>query len=68
MGLSMLMNAASKSLKAVAGNADNGLIKPSIEEHWLHIMLNEPEEARGDIKIVARASEYLIMMEQLQIT
>lgn len=66
-GLSMMMNAASKSLKAVAGNVDAGIIKASVEEHWLHIMLNEPEKAGGDIKIVARASEYLIMMEQLQL-
>jgi len=66
-GLSMLMNAASKGLKAVAAHIDNGIIKPSIEEHWLNIMLYEPEKAIGDVKIVARASEYLIMMEQLQI-
>jgi len=66
-GLSMLMNAAAKSLRAVIGNIDMGIIKPSIEEHHLHIMLNEPEKAGGDINILARASEYLIMMEQLQI-
>ncbi|MCK4786885.1 MAG: hypothetical protein KAV87_24220, partial [Desulfobacteraceae bacterium] len=66
-GLSMLMNAASKGLKTVASHIDVGIIKPSIEETWLHIMIYEPEKARGDISIRARASEYLIMMEQLQI-
>jgi len=66
-GLSMLMNAASKGLKMVVGHIDNGIVKPSIEAHWLTIMLDDPEKAQGDIKIVARASEYLIMMEQLQI-
>lgn len=66
-GLSMLMNAASKGLKLVAGYIDKGIIKSTIEEHWLQIMLYEPEKARGDIKIVARASDYLIMMEQLQL-
>ncbi len=66
-GLSMLMNAASKGLKTVASHIDVGIIKPSIEETWLHIMMYEPEKARGDVAIVARASEYLIMMEQLQI-
>lgn len=66
-GLSMLMNAASKGLKTVASHIDTGIIKPSIEETWLHIMIYEPEKARGDVNIVARASEYLIMMEQLQI-
>ena len=66
-GLAMLMNAASKGLKAVASHIDVGIIKPSIEETWLHIMIYEPEKARGDISIRARASEYLIVMEQLQI-
>ncbi len=66
-GLSMLMNAASKGLKTVASHIDVGIIKPSIEETWLHIMMYEPEKARGDVAIVARASEYLVIMEQLQI-
>jgi hypothetical protein len=66
-GLSMLMNAASKGLKEVAKHIDGGIIKPSVYEDWLHIMLNEPEKAKGDIEIVARASEYLIQMEQLAI-
>jgi len=66
-GLSMLMNAAAKVLKTVASNVDEGIIKPSVEAFWTHIMLNEPEKVNGDIKIVPRASEYLVMMEQLQI-
>ena len=66
-GLSMLMNAAGKVLKTVAANIDEGIIKPSIEGYWTHIMLNEPEKATGDIKIVPRASTYLIHKEQIQI-
>jgi len=66
-GLSMLMNAAAKGLKMAVGYVDDGIVTPSIETHWLYIMLNEPEKAMGDIKIIARASEYLIIMEQLQI-
>jgi hypothetical protein len=66
-GLSMMMNAAAKGLKAVAGHTDNDIIKPSIKAHWMHIMLNEPKRAKGDINIVARASEYLLLQEQLQI-
>ena len=66
-GLSMLMNAASKVLKTVAANIDEGITKPSVEGYWVHVMLNEPEKANGDIKIVPRASEYLVMIEQLQI-
>jgi hypothetical protein len=65
-GLSMLLNAAGKGIKSVAGNIDAGIVEPSVNEHWLHIMLTEPEKARGDIKVVPRASDYLIQMEQLQ--
>ena len=65
-GLSMLMNAANKGLKAVVTNVDKGIIKPSVKAHWQNLMLYEPEKAQGDINIVARASEYLIMMESLQ--
>ena len=66
-GLSMLMNAASKGLKAVAKNIDDDMIKKAVQAHWLHIMVNEPERAKGDINVIARASEYLLQQEQLQV-
>jgi hypothetical protein len=66
-GLSMLMNAAAKGLRNAAGNIDRGIISPSVEEHWLIIMLTRPDLARGDCKIIARASEYLVQQEQLQL-
>jgi len=66
-GLSMLMNAAAKGLRNAAKNIDMGVISPSVHEHWLNIMFQNPEMSKGDIKIVARASEYLIQQEQLQI-
>jgi hypothetical protein len=65
-GLSMLLNAAGKGIKSVAGHIDKGIIETSVGEHWLHIMLTEPGYARGDIKAVARASSYLVQMERLQ--
>jgi hypothetical protein len=64
-GLSMLMNAAAKGLRNSAKNIDDGVISPSIEEHWLIFMLMNPDIARGDCKIQARASEYLIQQETL---
>jgi hypothetical protein len=63
----MLMNAAAKGLRNAASNIDRGVIAPSVEEHWLTIMLTQPDKARGDCRIKARASEYLIQQEQLQI-
>ncbi len=65
-GLSMLMNAAAKGLRNAASNIDKGIISPSIEEHWLTIMLTRPDLARGDCRIKARASEYLVQQEALQ--
>jgi hypothetical protein len=66
-GLSMLMNAAAKGLKEVVKHIDTGIVKPSVYEDWLHIMISEPEKAGGDIEIVARASDYLIEMETLAV-
>jgi hypothetical protein len=66
-GLSMLMNAAAKGLKEVVKHVDNGIVKHSVYEDWLHIMLNEPEKAGGDIEVIARASDYLIEMETLAV-
>jgi hypothetical protein len=65
-GLSMLMNAAAKGLRNAASNIDKGVISPSVEEHWLTIMLTRPDLAKGDCRIMARASEYLVQQEQLQ--
>lgn len=66
-GLSMLMNAASKTLKSVVYRVDSDITKPSIKEHWLQVMLFDDIDKFGDIQVVARASEYLIMQEQLQV-
>jgi hypothetical protein len=65
-GLSMLMNAAAKGLRNAAKNIDDGVISPSIKEHWLMLMLSRPDLAKGDAKIKARASDYLIQQEALQ--
>jgi len=67
-GLSMLMNAASKTLKGVIAHIDEKVIKPAIYDHWTHIMLYDDDIIKiGDINVVARASEHLIIAEQLQI-
>jgi hypothetical protein len=65
-GLSILMNAASKGLRASVVHIDQGVIIPSVKTHWTHIMLTEPDKASGDINVVARASDYLMQMEHMQ--
>jgi len=67
-GLSMLMNAASKTLKDVISHIDSNIIKPSIYDLWVHKMLFDDDLIKtGDINIIARASEYLVIAEQLQL-
>ena len=66
-GLSMLMNAASKTLKNVIAHIDNNIITAAIKEHWLQVMLFDDIEKYGDIQITARASQYLVILEQLQL-
>jgi hypothetical protein len=69
-GLSMLMSASSKIMKDAIGNIDKTIIKPIIKELWLNKMQFDEEfnrRNRGDIEIIARASEYLVIAEQLQI-
>ncbi len=64
----MLMNNASKALKAVITHIDDGIIKPVVYEHWINIMLYDDDELKcGDINVVARASEYLLMQETYQL-
>uniref|UniRef100_A0A6H1ZZY4 Putative portal protein n=1 Tax=viral metagenome TaxID=1070528 RepID=A0A6H1ZZY4_9ZZZZ len=67
-GLSMLMNAATKTMQDVVFQIDSDVITQSIREHWLHVMLFDKDvKKKGDINVVARASEHLIIAEQLQL-
>ena len=67
-GLAMLMTSSSKIMKEAIGNVDRDLIKPLIYEVWVHAMLYDDDFPKeGDINVVARASEYLVIAEQLQV-
>jgi len=67
-GLGMLMNAANKNLKGVITHIDEKVISPSIKALWIHVMLYDDDiEKSGDINVVARASQHLIIEEQLQL-
>ncbi len=63
-GLSMLMAAASKGIKAVVRNVDKAL-RDLIERYYDHNMLYHPDKSiKGDLHIVARGSTALIIKEQ----
>ncbi|RLB94825.1 MAG: hypothetical protein DRH26_00050 [Deltaproteobacteria bacterium] len=65
-GFSMMMNNASRGIKNVVRNIDNGIIKPSIERtHEFQLLFfNDPEYHQGDIKIIAKGSSSLVAKEQ----
>lgn len=65
-GLAMLMSASSKIMKDAIRCIDQNVIKKIIFQTWLHAVTSGVMEYKGDINIVARASEYLIVAEQLQ--
>lgn len=66
-GLSMLMNAGSKSIKNVVKQVDQGIITPTIELHYNLNMLFHPDPAvKGDVQIVARGALSLVAKEQNQ--
>jgi hypothetical protein len=65
-GLAMLMSASSKIMKEAIGNIDGNVIKKIVFQTWLHAITSGIMDYTGDIHIIARASEYLIVAEQLQ--
>jgi hypothetical protein len=65
-GLAMLMTASSKIMKDAIGYIDRQVVKKVVFQTWLYAITSGVMEYEGDINIVARASEYLIIAEQLQ--
>lgn len=68
-GLSMLLSAAGKGLKQVVGYIDKGIVIPSIGETYTHVLIHGDREDifYVDVRVKARASDKLIMAEQLQV-
>lgn len=65
-GLAMLMTASSKIMKDAIGYIDRNVIKSVVFQTWLYAITSGVMDYQGDINVVARASEYLIVAEQLQ--
>lgn len=65
-GLSMLMSTASRGIKAVINNIDNGLIAPSVQKMYdYNIDFEEiTVDLIGDVTVVAKGSTSLIAKEQ----
>lgn len=66
-GLSMLLNASSKTIKDVVHDIDIFVIEPLVEKFYNHIMMFHPDNSiKGDAKAKARGSEALIHKEAAQ--
>jgi hypothetical protein len=64
-GYSMMTTAASRGIKKVVGNIDIGVVEPSVERTFWHLLEYESDEKyRGDVKIIARGSSALAVREQ----
>jgi hypothetical protein len=67
-GLSMLMGAATKAIKSVIANIDEGLIEPLVRQLFRHAMLYHPDETiKGDVRVVAKGASALLVREQAQV-
>lgn len=66
-GMSMLMQNAGKSIKQVIANIDLNVIEPLIERLWFYNMMFGTDPAlKGDINVVARGANSLIVKETQQ--
>ncbi|MAT95373.1 MAG: hypothetical protein CME59_22610 [Halioglobus sp.] len=66
-GLSMLLNASSKTIKSVVHNIDIHVIEPLVEKFYNHVMMTHPDNSiKGDAVAKARGSESLIHKEAAQ--
>jgi len=66
-GMSMLMQNAGKAIKQVIANIDDNVIVPLIERQWYYNMVyGVDKELQGDIQVVARGAESLVIKETQQ--
>lgn len=67
-GLSMMLEAANKTLKQVLGNVDFDILSPVIESFFVYNMLTDPSlRSKQDIQIVARGALALAQKDALQL-
>lgn len=64
---SMMMNNAGKAIKQVIANIDQNVLQPLIERlHFYNMKFGTDPELKGDIKVVARGANSLIVKETQQ--
>lgn len=67
-GMSMLMNNAGKALKQVIANVDTHVMQPLLERLYFYNMrYSDDPELKGDVNIIARGANSLIVKENAQL-
>jgi hypothetical protein len=67
-GFAMQINNMNAMMRNVVMGIDDNIVKKVIYEHWLSVMLFDDDVPKiGDVAIRARASDYIIAQEQLQL-
>lgn len=67
-GLSMLLDAANKTMKQVLSNIDIHILAPMIDTMFVYNMLNDPDpDIKGDVRAVARGVLGLGQKDALQL-
>lgn len=66
-GLSMLMDAASRTIKQTVASIDQNVIEPAVEDLNIYLALTRPDVVNdGDISVVARGAAELAQRETLR--
>lgn len=66
-GLSMLMNAASKSMKQLVAHVSADIISQVVKDTYTHNMLYHPDDGvKGDLNVVARGASAAVYKEAIQ--
>jgi hypothetical protein len=67
-GMSMMMNNAGKALKQVIANMDTHVMQPMLERLYFYNMrYSEDKDLKGDVNIIARGANSLIVKENAQL-
>lgn len=67
-GLSMLMSNAGKGIKQVISNVDLYVLGPAIERlYYYNMKYEEDTELKGDVRVIARGANSLVVKEQAQL-
>lgn len=66
-GLSMMLDAANRTIKQVVGAVDREVIEPVVEDVNIYLALTRPElSIGGDITVIAKGSQELLQKETLR--